>query len=169
MQGVCFMLAQGEDKNEMIDEVDAAIQMKRLTRIVHRAAFLRELLADVPQERLHSGEKLEKVHQGGNDDGPITLFFTDGTTHKCVILVGADGIHSVVRKLILGDDPAASPRNSGPWTIMALKSAADAEASLGKGPHGFEEPREYMWVGNGAFALHNTFNQGQIVQFSVSV
>lgn len=169
MQGVRFMLAQGVGQGEMIDEADAAIQKKRLTSIVHRAAFLQELLAGVPQERLHAGKKLEKVLQEGGDDGPITLFFTDGTTHECDILLGADGIHSVVRKLILGDDPAASPRNSEAWTIMALKSAADAEASLGKGPHGLEEAREYMWVGDGAFALHNMFNQGQIIQFIVAV
>lgn len=169
MQGVRFMLAQGVHKGEMIDEADAATQKKRLTSIVHRAAFLRELLAGVPQERLHAGKKLEKVLQEGGDDGPITLFFTDGTTHECDILLGADGIHSVVRKLILEDDPAASPRNSGAWTIMALKSAADADASLGKGPHGLEEAREYMWVGDGVFALHNMFNQGQIVQFIAAV
>lgn len=166
MQGVRFMLAQGERKGEMIDEADAATQKKRLTSIVHRAAFLRELLAGVPQERLHAGKKLDKVDQEG--DGPITLSFTDGTTHECDILVGADGIHSVVRKLILGNDPAASPRNTGAWTIMALKSAADAESSLGKGPRGIEDAREYMWVGDGAFSLHNMFNQGQIVQFIVA-
>lgn len=166
MQGVRFMLAQGVGKGEMIDEADAATQKKSLTSIVHRADFLRELLAGVPQERLHVAKKLEKIDQEG--DGPITLYFTDGTTHECDVLLGADGIHSVVCKLILGDDPAASPRNTGAWTIMALKSAADAEASLGKGPHGLEEAREYMWVGDGAFLLHNMFNQGQIVQFIVA-
>lgn len=166
MQGVRFMLAQGVSKGEMIDEADAATQKKRLTSIVHRAAFLRELLSGVPQERLHAAKKLEKVDQEGN--GPITLSFTDGTTHECDILLGADGIHSVVRKLILGDDPAASPRNTGAWTIMALKSAAEAESSLGKGPHGLEDAREYMWVGDGVFSLHNMFNQGQIVQFIVA-
>lgn len=166
MQGVRFMLAQGEGKGELIAEEDAATHGQRVVSIVHRAAFLRELLADVPQDRLHSSKKLEKVDQG--DDGPITLRFVDGTTHECDVLVGADGIHSIVRKHILGNDPAASPRNSGAWTIMALKTAAEAQGSLGSGPKGLEEAREYSWVGDGVFAMHNMFNQGQVVQFIIA-
>lgn len=87
--------------------------------------------------------------------------------HECDILVGADGIHGTVRKFILGeDDPAASPRNTGAWTVMVLKPAAQAKASFGDGP--LEEAREYSWVGDGAFLMHNMFNQCQVVQFMVA-
>ncbi|KAI1656175.1 hypothetical protein F4813DRAFT_397624 [Daldinia decipiens] len=39
---------------------------------------------------MHASKKLDKVDRNGS----ITLRFTDGTTHECDILVGADGIHS---------------------------------------------------------------------------
>ncbi|KAI1082684.1 hypothetical protein F5B20DRAFT_480078 [Whalleya microplaca] len=112
MRGVRFMIAQSEGQGEVIDEIDDITAGKRLTSIVHRAAYLKELLAGVPQERMHASKKLDKVDR--NDDGSIMLHFADGTTHECDILIGADGIHSAVRKLILGDDLAAQPRNSVP-------------------------------------------------------
>ncbi|KAG6359573.1 hypothetical protein INS49_013094 [Diaporthe citri] len=166
MNGVRFMLGQGEGQGSLVAEEDRATHGKRVVSIVNRAAFLRELLAEIPPERLHSSKKLNTIEKKGSE-GPVVLHFTDGTTHECDILVGADGIHSTARKFVLGeDDPAASPRNTGAWTIMALKPATQAKASFGGGP--LEESREYSWVGDGAFLMHNMFNQGQVVQFIVA-
>ncbi|KAI1215130.1 salicylate hydroxylase [Annulohypoxylon truncatum] len=72
MRGVRIMFAQGEAAGE------------RLTSIVLRAAFLQELLAVVPQDRMYASKKLQKIDR-------------DGT----------------VRKLILGEnDPATSPQST---------------------------------------------------------
>ncbi|KAH9884877.1 salicylate hydroxylase [Xylariomycetidae sp. FL2044] len=130
LRGVRFMLAQGPDSNSIIDEANDVVQGQRVASIVHRAAFLRDMLDGIPTQRLHASKKLLRV-QGADreptDDGALTLHFADDTTHKCDILIGADGIHSVVRKIILGDeDPAASPNNAGWWAVMALKPYADA-------------------------------------------
>lgn len=164
-RGVRFMLAQGEGRNNMIDEVTDE-GGRTLTSIVHRAAFLRELLAEIPLERLHASKKLERAETAG--DGPVTLHFTDGTTHECDILVGADGIHSRVRSIILGEnDPAATPRNSGWWAVMALKPYADARSSIGEGPVDNDNAREHMWIGDDSYILHNVLNQGQLVQFAI--
>lgn len=164
-KGVRFMLAVGQGRNNMIDEARDG-DGQRLTSIVHRAAFLRELLRGVPVERMHASKKLERIDRG--QDGPLTLHFTDGTTHECDILVGADGIHSTVRKIILGqDDPAANPRNAGWWAVMALKPYADARSSIGEGPVDIEDAREHMWVGNDTYLLHNVLNQGTLVQFVI--
>ncbi|KAF3762120.1 FAD/NAD(P)-binding domain-containing protein [Cryphonectria parasitica EP155] len=155
MNGVRFMLGQGE-----------ATHGKRVVSIVHRAAFLRELLAEISPERLHSSKKLKTIEKKGSEES-ILLHFTDGTTHECDVLVGADSIHSTVRKFILGEnDPAASPRNTGTWTIMALKPAAQAKPSFGDGP--IDEAREYSWLGDGEFLMHNMFNQGQMIQLIVA-
>ncbi|KAL2282257.1 hypothetical protein FJTKL_11078 [Diaporthe vaccinii] len=107
--------------------------------------------------------------------GPVcrasfVLGHSDGSTHDCDILIGADGIHSTVRKLILGeDDPAAVPRNSGCWAILALRPYAEAQASIGKGPVNIEDAQEYAWIGDGIFLMHNLLSEGQLVQFIVSV
>jgi salicylate hydroxylase len=47
-------------------------------------------------------ERRNMAEEGAGDrsaDGPITLLFEDGTTQTVDLLVGADGIHSVVRRL----------------------------------------------------------------------
>ncbi|EGC48754.1 salicylate hydroxylase [Histoplasma capsulatum var. duboisii H88] len=166
-RGVRFLLAQGEGRNKLIDEArdDSG---KALVSIVHRAALLRELLDGVPPERLHVSKKLDRVERAG-DDGPVMLHFTDGTTHECDILVGADGIHSTVRRIVLGEgDPAAYPRNAGWWAVMALKPYADARASLGEGPVDIDDAREHMWVGDGTYLMHNILNRGQLVQVIMS-
>lgn len=166
MNGVRFMLGQGEGQGSLIAEEDRATHGKRVVSIVHRAAFLRELLEDIPPELLHSSKNLKDIEKKGSE-GPVLLHFTNGTTHECDVLIGADGIHSTVRKFILGeDDPATSPRNSGAWAVMALKPAAQAKASFGSGP--LEEAREYSWLGDGAFLMHNMFNQGRVVQLIVA-
>jgi salicylate hydroxylase len=164
MRGVRFMLAQGDNAGNTIDETEDG---QRVTSIVHRAALLREFLVNVPPDRMHASRNLD--HFDRNSDGSLTLHFTDGTTHECDILVGADGIRSTVRKLILGeDDPAASPRNTGAWCVMALKPYAEAQTSIGNGPVNIEDAREYMWIGNGTYLLHNLLNQGQLVQVVIA-
>ncbi|KAK2606056.1 hypothetical protein QQS21_003574 [Conoideocrella luteorostrata] len=165
-RGVRFMLAQGKGKNSMIDEARDG-DGHRLTSIVHRAAFLRELLIDVPPERLHPAKKLDRVERS-DDGGPVTLYFIDGTAHECDILIGADGIHSMVRKIILDEeDPAAYPRNAGWWAVMALKPYATARSSLGEGLVDADNAREHMWVGDGTYLMHNVLNQGQLVQLVI--
>lgn len=76
------------------------MQGKRLTSIVHRAAFLQELLAGIPPDQMHASKKLERVdlkklgkveNEKADQNSPVTLHFTDGTAHECDILVGADG------------------------------------------------------------------------------
>lgn len=166
MKGVKFMLARGEDgAGSMADEVDEAAQGKRPTSIVHRVNLLEALLASVPEDRMHASKKLQKIEQGNY----VTVCFTDGTTHECDILIGADGIHSIVRKYVLGeDDPAASPQNSGAWFLMTLQPFDKAQASLGKELVDLEDAREHGWVGRRAFLMHNILSGGQLVQFAVA-
>lgn len=165
--GVRFMLAQGEGKGNMIDETKDEALGQRVTSIVHSAAFLQELLADAPPERMYAAKKLEDIDR--NSDGSITLHFADGTSHDCDILIGADGIRSTIRKLVLGeDDPVASPRNTGSWAVMALKPYAEAQASIGEGPVNKKDAREYMWTGDNAYLMHNVLNEGQLVQVIIA-
>lgn len=169
MRGVRFMLAEGEGSGSTIDETNDETRGQRVTGIVHRAAFLRELLTDVPQERMHASKKLDRFEK--NNDGSIKIYFTDGTVHECDILIGADSIRSTVRKFVLGeDDPAAFPRNTGSWAVMVLKPYAEAQASIGTGPVDIEDAREYMWIGHRAYIMHNvlTLNQSQLVQVVIA-
>lgn len=171
-KGVRFMLAQGPDAGEdgvMIDEVvdDSAAGGRRVVSTVHRGALLGELLAVVPPGRMHASKRLEGVDRGGGGAGgpPVTLRFADGTAHECDVLIGADGIHSTVRGIVLGgEDPAARPRNTGWWAIMRLMPYAEARAALGEGLVDAGDPRQYGWTGSGAYLMHDVLGGGQLVQ-----
>lgn len=167
-RGVRFMLAQGESAGIQVDEALGEMDGEGLTSIVHRAAFLKELLADVPGDRMHALKKLARVESNG-DSSPVTLHFEDGTTHECDVLIGADGIHSVVRTAVLGqDDPATQPKNEGWWAVMALVPYAQARAALGEENINAEHAREHMWIGKDTYMLHNVLNNGQLAQFVLS-
>lgn len=62
---------------------------------VHRPALLRELIDPLPQDRLHANKKATAVDEHG-------ITFEDGTTAVADVIIGADGIHSLVRQHVLG-------------------------------------------------------------------
>ncbi|KAJ4386181.1 hypothetical protein N0V93_009074 [Gnomoniopsis smithogilvyi] len=148
MKGVRFMLAQGND-GKFIAREDSPREGTPTLSIAPLAAFIREILASLPSERMNSSKKLETIKRK-DIDGPVILHFTDGTSHECDILIGADGIDSTIRRLLLGkDDPAAVPRNTGAWAIMARKTGAEGRKYFGDGL--IEEFYECPWIGDGVF------------------
>ena len=164
LAGVRFKLGHGPDQGTLIDE--ALSRSDNLVSIVHRAAFLHELLLGVPEDRMHASKKLVKVDEGQD----LTLHFQDGSTHDCDILIGADGIHSRVRKFVLGeDDPAASPVCAGFWLVQALHPYEETRAVLGKDLIDFHDPREYGWIGDGTFMMHNVLSDGTLAQLMIGV
>lgn len=67
-----------------------------------RWGLYKRMLEALPEGALRLDKKLQNFVDHG--DG-VTLFFGDGTTAEAQILVGADGLHSQVRKLLWGDAP----------------------------------------------------------------
>ncbi|KAJ6117051.1 hypothetical protein N7512_006776 [Penicillium capsulatum] len=88
MLGIRVMLSQGENAGQLIDKTKDKGPGSCFTSIVHRAAFLRELLAANSPEWMHASKKLDKLDW--KDDGSLTLHFTDDSTHECDTLIGAD-------------------------------------------------------------------------------
>lgn len=77
---------------------------------VHRADLLNELL------RLAESQGLElclgtRVVAADANEGSVLL--EDGTTHQADLIVGADGLHSIMRSVVLGDAGAAAAVPSG--------------------------------------------------------
>ena len=69
--------------------------------MMHRGDLHAALLSLVPPETVHLNKKLKDFEQSA--DG-VTLFFHDGTTARADALVGADGVHSVVRHHLFGHE-----------------------------------------------------------------
>ncbi len=67
---------------------------------IHRAELHQILLQNLIDVPICLGKKLKSLKQA---DGEINIQFEDGTSHKATVLIGADGIHSKVRRSIYGD------------------------------------------------------------------
>lgn len=74
---------------------------------VHRGDMHALQIKSLDQKKLHYGKRLEKVTQNEND---VLLTFNDGTTTTVDIVIGADGINSKIREILLGEE---APTYSG--------------------------------------------------------
>lgn len=70
--------------------------------VMHRAALLRLLSDAAGSDRIHLGKTCVAVDANGDK---VTARFSDGSAATADALIGADGLHSVVRRAVLGDDP----------------------------------------------------------------
>ena len=74
---------------------------------MHRGDLHEFLASTVPDDIIHYGKKLTEIEDW--TDG-YRLSFTDGTSAHAETLMGIDGVHSVVRQHLLGDE---APRFMG--------------------------------------------------------
>jgi 6-hydroxynicotinate 3-monooxygenase len=81
---------------------------------IHRADLLEILLSALAPGTLRLGEGLEAADDRA---GGVDLGFSDGTRATADIVIGADGIHSRLRALLLGAEP---PRFTGRLAIRAI-------------------------------------------------
>lgn len=74
---------------------------------LHRADLHTAILSVVPSERVHLGAKVSSV---AHDKHGATLDFSDGSRVLADVVIGADGVHSLVRETLLGPE---QPRFTG--------------------------------------------------------
>jgi salicylate hydroxylase len=91
------------------------------TRLIHRGDFIDALMSVLPEGMVHLGHKLEGVKDEGDR---ATLTFTNGGSVTADLVVGADGIKSVVREQLFSDAP---PVFSGEHAYRAVISKDDAQ------------------------------------------
>ena len=85
---------------------------------MHRAELHAALASAIPAEIVHLNKKLAGLEQAR---GQVTLNFADGTSAQADAVIGADGVHSLVRDIIVGPD---APIHKGRIAYRAVFPAA---------------------------------------------
>jgi 2-polyprenyl-6-methoxyphenol hydroxylase-like FAD-dependent oxidoreductase len=75
--------------------------------VLHRGALHTALAARVSRDALRTGAEVVSLDE---HDGEVQVALRDGSTVGADLLIGADGLNSVVRRYVLGDGP---PRYAG--------------------------------------------------------
>jgi salicylate hydroxylase len=105
------ILAHGPHKGELVAELGKAKGRKTISR----ADLLDGFLQLVPREMISFGKRSESIEETAEG---VTVKFKDGTEARADCVIGADGIHSVSRRYILGPDhPATEPKNHDGWQV----------------------------------------------------
>jgi 2-polyprenyl-6-methoxyphenol hydroxylase-like FAD-dependent oxidoreductase len=85
---------------------------------MHRGDLHDALLSAVPAASIHTAKKLVGLEQ---TTGRVTLSFADGSRASADAVIGADGVHSTVRELMIGCD---APVHKGRIAYRAVFPAA---------------------------------------------
>lgn len=106
----------------MKDEWPEKSEYGTTTHLIHRGDFIEALTGALPEGMLHLGHRLERVEDLG---GRASLRFANGTTATADLVIGADGINSVVRKELFSDsDPVFAGEH-------AYRAVVDIDPSRG--------------------------------------
>jgi salicylate hydroxylase len=118
----------------------------------HRADLQAALARALPEGRVHTGYRLIDLTDG--EDG-VEARFENGASTQVDVLVGADGIHSVVRSTLFGP---ASPSFTGCVAYRGLiPSERLADLNL--------EVTAQMWLGPGGHFVHYYVQSKRLVNF----
>ncbi|KAK7005713.1 RNA helicase [Favolaschia claudopus] len=134
----------------------------------HRAHFLDVFVDNLPQGIAHFGKRLVSYEKQAGGD--INLMFADGTNAVCDVLVGCDGIKSVVRAQMLRTKAAEEgqtasrmpePRWTGSIAYRGLIPSANLPSADGVRHRALVNPM--MYCGQNKHVVAYSISQGNIV------
>jgi salicylate hydroxylase len=111
------------------------------TYTAHRADLHNAIAYAVPAETVRLGKRCIGVSVRGDR---TVLWFADGTSAEADVVIGADGVHSVVRGTVTGPSPA---RYSG---ICAFRAIVPADQA----PEFARRRTQTLWIGPGHHLVH---------------
>ncbi|KAF2996712.1 hypothetical protein E8E13_005642 [Curvularia kusanoi] len=114
-----------------------------------RPDLMNEMVKLIPEDYVELGKDLVSATES-DDNGRIQMVFKDGSTATADVVIGCDGIHSKMRKLLLGQGhPSCTPSYSHKYAIRSLVPMDKARAALGV----FKTSNRVMHCGPNAHAL----------------
>jgi 2-polyprenyl-6-methoxyphenol hydroxylase-like FAD-dependent oxidoreductase len=123
---------------------------------MHRADLHEALASVTPQANIKLGKELTGLDQAG---AGVRLSFADGSTATADAVVAADGVHSVVRSIIVGAD---EPLHKGRIAYRAVFPAALLDRDLGNS-------RTKWWGADRHIVIYYTTRAKSEVYFVTSV
>ncbi|WP_029256912.1 FAD-dependent monooxygenase [Rhodococcus erythropolis] len=120
------------------------------TYTAHRADLLAALKSAVPESTVRLGMKCTSTDFDGDQ---AVLTFASGEEVRPGLVIGADGVHSVVRRSVVGNVPA---RESGICAFRALIPQSRA-------PEFATRPAQTLWVGPDHHLVHYPVSGGEFV------
>ncbi|KAL4266019.1 FAD/NAD(P)-binding domain superfamily protein [Pleurotus pulmonarius] len=131
----------------------------------HRAQFLDVLIDRLPAGVAHFGKRLTSYSQSNN--GPIGLRFSDGSMAECDVLLGCDGIKSVIRAQMLRDKAQENNDRGLLDLIDPVWSGTIAYRGLIPAERLNEDHRALgapmMYCGQGKHVVSYSISQGSVV------
>jgi len=126
------------------------------TYTAHRADLLDALGQAVPDGAVRLGQRCVTVEVGPTKNtGPARLTFADGEVIHADVVIGADGIHSVVRAAVT-ETTETPPTYSGSCAFRALVPAREAPA-FARGPV------QVLWLGPAHHLVHYPVRAGELI------
>ncbi|KAK0120152.1 hypothetical protein ONS95_011559 [Cadophora gregata] len=122
------LVADGVGGEEGRPVLLAELGKARGRKTVARCDLLEGFLSLAPEGVVKLGKRLENIEE---DEQGISLTFKDGSTAKADVVIGCDGVHSIVRKYLLGaDHPAVEPKCHDNWEWIARALPAEEVREL---------------------------------------
>jgi salicylate hydroxylase len=122
----------------------------------HRGDVLAMLAAALPKERLHLGYRLAGFADSGTH---VDVSFDNGYRIKSDVLIGADGIHSTVRRLLFGPE---QPQFTGCFAYRGLVPAERLR-------HLDLEVTAQIWMGPGKHIVTYFVSAGRLLNFVANI
>ena len=119
---------------------------------VHRVALLEALAGRLGRDGIHLGRRCVGVEERGSG---AELHFADGSSAAADVIVGADGVHSVIRPHVTG---AVRATFSGTVGYRGLVPVEDMPSLPDPTPLQF-------WAGPGRHLLHYSISGGKTINF----
>jgi len=126
---------------ECRDQSDTLARLSAPYYVFHRADLLGALAEGLDPSAIHLGHRLVRIEE--RDDCTL-LHFTNGKVAEADIVIAADGVRSVVRQELYGDD---NPSYTGQMVWRALLKGSDVPAEI------LEPTGRVQWVGPGCHLL----------------
>ncbi|MGQ4716096.1 FAD-dependent monooxygenase [Streptomyces anulatus] len=120
---------------------------------VHRAD-LHRALRDLVGPVVRTGHRLTGLAE---EPGAVVLRFADGSEHRSELVVGADGIRSVVREHLAADAPVFSGRRIYRGLVPVERV-----------PELAGEPRVQVWLGPGRHCVCYPVSGGRLISFAAT-